>query len=123
VQGTPQQAYVADPAQGSVHNYGMAIDCGLQDAQGWEADHGTPFDSFDDRSQPQLEEAFFHQGRLTPEQLGLRRLLREILCSHGFISHPLEWWHFDRRPLAQLKQKNYPMIHGTAPALPAHRAA
>jgi D-alanyl-D-alanine dipeptidase len=122
VQGTPEQAYVADPAQGSVHNYGMALDCGLQDAQGWEADHGTPFDSFQDLAQPQLEEAFFHQGRLSPEQLGLRRLLRELLCDHGFNAHPLEWWHFDRRPLSQLRGR-YPLIQGQALAQGVRYAA
>lgn len=111
VQGTAQQAYVADPAQGSAHNYGMAVDCGLQDQQGWEADHGTPFDSFEDRAQPQLEEAFFHQGRLSAEQLGLRRLLRTVMQEQGFVANPLEWWHFERRSLAELKA-NYPLIHG-----------
>lgn len=111
VQGTARQAYVADPAQGSAHNYGMALDCGLQDAMGWEADHGTPFDSFEDKAQPQLEEAFFHQGRLSAEQLGQRRLLRELMQAHGFQSHPLEWWHFELKPLAQLKGR-YPLISG-----------
>lgn len=121
VQGTPQQAYVADPAQTSVHNYGMAIDVTLQDEKGWEADLGTPFDSFEDRAQPQLEEAFFHQGRLGAEQLGLRRLLREVLGAHGFIAHPMEWWHFDRRPLSQLKG-HYALLLGQDP-LPSIQSA
>lgn len=122
VQGTPQQAYVADPSQGSVHNYAMAIDCGLQDPQGWEADHGTPFDSFEDLAQPQLEEAFFHQGRLSAEQIGLRRLLRELLGAHGFAAHPMEWWHFERRPLSELRDR-YPLILGVTPADRIHPAA
>lgn len=113
VQGTSQQAYVADPAHGSPHNYGMAVDLGLQDDQGWEADHGTAFDSFEDKAQPQLEEAIYQQGRLSAEHLGLRRLLRELMQQQGFIANPLEWWHFDRLPLARVKQ-SYALIPGFA---------
>jgi D-alanyl-D-alanine dipeptidase len=105
VAGTPQQAYVADPAHGSVHNYGYAVDLSLQDGDGQEQDLGTPFDSFDPLAQPQLEEAFVAQGRLNPQALELRRLLRWAMESGSFQQHPLEWWHFDRRPLAQLKGK------------------
>lgn len=111
VQGTARQAYVADPAQGSPHNYGMAVDCGLQDGQGRVADLGTDHDSFQDLAQPQLEEAFFHQGRLNAEQIVLRRLLRQVMQAHGFIPHPLEWWHFDRRPLDALR-RDYTLFRG-----------
>ncbi|HTB35161.1 MAG TPA: M15 family metallopeptidase [bacterium] len=109
VAGTPRQAYVADPQQGSVHNFGFALDLGLQDQQGRELDFGTPFDSFDPLAQPQLEEAFLAQGRLSAEQLGLRRLLRQVMAAGGFQQHPMEWWHFDRRPLEQLTGQ-YPML-------------
>jgi D-alanyl-D-alanine dipeptidase len=109
VAGTPQQAYVADPQQGSVHNFGFALDLGMQDQDGKELDFGTPFDSFDPLAQPQLEEAFLAQGRLSAEQLGLRRLLRQVMAVGGFQQHPMEWWHFDRRPLEQLAGK-YPML-------------
>jgi D-alanyl-D-alanine dipeptidase len=109
VAGTPQQAYVADPQQGSVHNFGFALDLGLQDQNGRELDLGTPFDSFDPLAQPQLEEAFLAQGRLSADQLGLRRLLRQVMAGGGFQQHPMEWWHFDRRPLEQLIGQ-YPML-------------
>jgi D-alanyl-D-alanine dipeptidase len=112
VKGTPQQAYVADPAHGSPHNYGMAVDLGLQDEQGWEMDLGTAFDSFEDLAQPQLENAFFRQGRLSGAQLDRRQLLRDLMQAHGFKAHPLEWWHFERRPLGQLKQ-GYVLIRGS----------
>jgi zinc D-Ala-D-Ala dipeptidase len=118
VQGTAQQAYVADPAQGSAHCYGMAVDCGLQDEQGWEADHGTAYDCFEDRAQPQLEEAIYQQGRLNAQQIGVRRLLRSVMEAEGFQGHPLEWWHFDRRPLAQLR-RSYPLIEGRSGAVQA----
>lgn len=95
VAGTPQQAYVADPAHGSPHNYGLALDLALQDAGREELDHGTPFDSFEPLAQPQLEEAFLQQGRLSREQVERRRLLRRAMQTGGFRPHPLEWWHFD----------------------------
>jgi D-alanyl-D-alanine dipeptidase len=110
VAGTPQQAYVADPAQGSVHNYGFAVDLGLEDAEGRELDLGTTFDSFDPFAQPQLEGAFAAQGRLSPQTLELRRLLRWAMEGGSFTQHPLEWWHFDRRPLSQLRGK-YPLLN------------
>lgn len=110
VQGTSKQAYVADPAHGSVHNYGMAVDLGLQDEKGWEADLGTGYDSFEDLAQPQLEEAFFQQGRLDASQIALRRLLRELMLAQGFQPHAMEWWHFERWPLSALKNRGLPML-------------
>lgn len=112
VRGTAQQAYVADPAHGSVHNFGYAVDLGLQDDQGWEADHGTGFDSFEDLAQPQLENAIFQQGRLNAGQIGLRRLLRELMEAEGFKAYPLEWWHFDFRSLPEIKRARTPMVLG-----------
>lgn len=112
VQGTSMQAYVADPAHGSVHNYGYAVDLSLQDEQGWEADLGTPFDSFEDRAQPQLEQAIFQQGRLNAGQLGLRRLLREVMEAEGFKVHPMEWWHFEFQSLEELRRRGAKRIEG-----------
>lgn len=103
VAGTPQQAYVAHPAQGSVHNYGFAVDLGLEDSGGLEQDLGTPFDSFDPLAQPQLETAFQAQGRLNQAQVEARQLLRQVMEAGNYQCHPMEWWHFDRRPLDQLK--------------------
>ena len=109
VMGSPQQAYVADPAQGSVHNYGFALDLGLEDADGQELDLGTAFDSFDPLAQPQLEQAFLAQGQLSAEALALRRRLAEVMRAGGFRQHPMEWWHFDRRPLGQLRGQ-FPLL-------------
>jgi zinc D-Ala-D-Ala dipeptidase len=103
VAGTPQQAYVADPDHGSVHNYGLAVDLGLEDAAGRELDLGTSFDDFDPLAQPQLEDTFFLQGRLPAAALGLRRFLRSCMLSGGFAHNPLEWWHFDLYALDRIK--------------------
>jgi D-alanyl-D-alanine dipeptidase len=109
VAGTPRQAYVADPLHGSVHNYGFALDVGLEDAQGRELDLGTSFDSFDPLAQPQLEAAFLAQDRLTQAQVDRRRRLREVMVAGGFRQHAMEWWHFDLKPLDQLRGR-YPCL-------------
>lgn len=111
VAGTPQQAYVADPARGSVHNYGFAVDLGLEDECGREQDLGTSFDNFDDLAQPRFEAAFLAQGRLMPAHLDLRLLLRSLMLQGGFTQNPLEWWHFDKRPLEELKGR-FPVVEG-----------
>ena len=95
VKGTPQEMYVADPEIGSIHNYGFAVDLTLVDERGKEVDMGTPFDSFDPLAQPQLEERFLMEGKLTGEQVANRKVLRDALTKAGFIQLPVEWWHYD----------------------------
>ena len=109
VQGTDAQAYVADPADHSVHNYGMAVDLGLENEHGQELDLGTPFDSFDSLAQPQLETQCLSEGRLSVRQRDQRLILRESMVMAGFKQHPLEWWHFDAKDLEELRGQ-YPFI-------------
>jgi D-alanyl-D-alanine dipeptidase len=105
VKGTPQQQYVADPAEGSIHNYGAAIDLTIVDADGRELDMGTPFDFFGDLSQPQLESEFLAQGKLAREQLDNRLLLRNVMTSAGFLPISNEWWHFDAFPPKEVRAR------------------
>ena len=109
VQGSAQQPYVADPMDHSVHNYGMAVDLGLENEHGQELDLGTPFDSFDPLAQPQLEAQWVEKGRLSIRQRDQRLILRESMVMAGFRQHPLEWWHFDAKGLEDLKGQ-YPLI-------------
>ena len=111
VAGTLQQAYVADPDHGSVHNYGLAVDVGLQDGDGRELDLGTPFDAFDPLAQPQLEQTFLKQGKLNASQLKLRVLLRSSMAGGGFAQNPMEWWHFELRSMGQVRGV-YPVVLG-----------
>ncbi|MCB1307100.1 MAG: M15 family metallopeptidase [Leptospiraceae bacterium] len=98
VRGTPQQPYVADPDQGSIHNYGFAVDLSLLDANSNELDMGTHFDSFDALSEPRLEREHIRTGRLTTAQHANRLILRKIMTAAGFIQLPNEWWHYDALP-------------------------
>ncbi len=95
VVGTPQQPYVANPAGGSIHNYGFAIDLSLADENDHEIDMGTPFDSFLPLAEPAREDEFLKSGRLTSEQIGHRKILRSAMERAGFVQLMNEWWHYD----------------------------
>lgn len=105
VVGTPEQKYVADPAKGSIHSYGLAVDLGLCFEDGRALDFGTEYDQFDELAEPQHEERFLKENRLTVEQVDNRRLLREVMFSAGFHGLPHEWWHFDLFPPAEVRQR------------------
>ncbi|QYG00291.1 MULTISPECIES: M15 family metallopeptidase [Massilia] len=95
LEGTDLRLYLADPARGSIHSYGMALDITLLDADGVELDMGTGFDDMTELSHPALEEGFLLAGQLTEQQLANRRLLREAMLQAGFLGIKTEWWHFD----------------------------
>jgi len=103
VVGTENQMYVRDPDKGSVHNFGLALDIGLVDENGKEVDMGTGFDSFSQVSQPRLEDQFLKEGKLTPQQLANRKVLRNAMEGAGFIQLPHEWWHYDSVKSEDLK--------------------
>jgi zinc D-Ala-D-Ala dipeptidase len=93
--GTGLRQYVADPARGSIHSFGMALDVTLCDARGRELDMGSGFDEMTELSHPKLEEAHLASGKLSPVQHGNRQLLRGVLCRNGFRGIDNEWWHFE----------------------------
>jgi len=109
VQGTPQARYVANPAQGSLHNYGAAVDLTIADANGNPLDMGTPFDHFSELSQPRHEERYRKAGKLSKTQLSNRKLLREVMKYGGFQGIPNEWWHFNAFSIKQVRE-NYNVI-------------
>ena len=91
----PDKAFVANPAIGSNHTRGTAVDLTLVDANGQDVDMGTGFDDMTELSHPALEEGFVLAGRLTEAQVANRRLLREAMLAAGFLAIKTEWWHFD----------------------------
>lgn len=86
----PDERYVADPAKGSRHNRGCALDLTLCDAEGRELDMGTYYDAFVPASAATFTD-------LPAEALANRRLLQQIMDHAGFDVLPTEWWHFDAR--------------------------
>lgn len=80
--------YVADPAKGSIHNRGGAVDITLIDSLGKELDMGTPFDFFG-------IEASHNYPNVSEEVKQNRILLKTIMTSSGFNSFDSEWWHYN----------------------------
>lgn len=95
VKGTPAQKYVASPKNGSIHSYGCAIDLTVAREDGSPLDMGTPYDWFGPEAEPQNELDLLASGKLGPDQLANRLILREVMLRAGFKLLRHEWWHFD----------------------------
>ena len=104
VKDTERQPYVANPRSGSIHNFGLAVDLSLEDDRGREVDMGTGFDDFTPLAQPAQEGTNLRSGKLTREQVEHRQFLRSIMTQAGFIQLPIEWWHFDALPAAEVRK-------------------
>ena len=82
------ERYVANPAKGSGHNRGIAVDLTiiiLKTVE--ELNMGTGFDNFTDSA----HHDFF---KLSSEILQNRKLLKETMEKYGFKSFDTEWWHY-----------------------------
>lgn len=80
--------YVADPAKGSGHNRGVAVDLTLINlSTGKELPMPTGFDNFSDTA---------HAGfsSLSPEVIKNKNILKTVMEKYGFIMLDTEWWHF-----------------------------
>lgn len=82
------ERYVANPAKGSGHNRGIAVDLtiiNLQNRQ--ELNMGTGFDNFTDTAHQTFTD-------LPEEILQNRGLLKSTMEKYGFKVLDTEWWHF-----------------------------
>jgi D-alanyl-D-alanine dipeptidase len=84
----PDERYVADPAKGSRHNRGAAVDLTLCDGQGRALPMPTAFDDFSQRAHRDAPE-------WTAEQRRNSEHLQAVMERHGFTGLPMEWWHYD----------------------------
>lgn len=96
-QYSPKQraTYVANPSQGSIHNYGSAVDLTIATFDGTPLDMGTKYDYFGELAYPKRESYFLKIGKLTKQQIANRQLLRSVMKSAGFMPIEYEWWHFN----------------------------
>ena len=95
-----QKIFVANPANGSRHNRGSAIDLNLYDlATGEPADMVGTFDEFSPRSFPNYPGG-------TSRQRWLRELLRRAMEAEGFTVYEAEWWHFDHEDWREYALQN-----------------
>lgn len=82
------ERYVANPAKGSRHNRGAAVDLTIIDSLGKEIEMPTPYDDFTDK-------AHRDYMQLPKTALSNRAILEAVMVKHGFLPMPTEWWHFD----------------------------
>jgi D-alanyl-D-alanine dipeptidase len=99
---TPKEMrdFVADPAKGSRHNRGCAVDLTLYWlADGRAVEMPSLYDEMTERAYPGYPGG-------TPEQRERRDLLRAAMESEGFTAFDSEWWHFDYRDW-----REYPILN------------
>jgi D-alanyl-D-alanine dipeptidase len=83
----PDRRFVADPATGSRHNRGAAIDAALADRRGRRLRMPSDFDAF------APEAALGAKG--VPEKAAANaRTLRNAMVAAGLKPLSTEWWHF-----------------------------
>lgn len=92
--------YVADPAKGSIHNRGGAVDITLVNTDGSFVDMGTDFDHFG-------KEAAHSYQNLTVAQKHNRKILSEIMAASGFAPFESEWWHYNLLGSAKFPVSNF----------------
>ncbi len=100
---------MADPAKGSRHNRGCAVDLTLYDlATGKPVEMPSLYDEMSERAYPDYAGG-------TPQQRRLRDLLRSAMEAEGFTVFDKEWWHFDHRDWREYPIVNVPFEQISAP--------
>jgi zinc D-Ala-D-Ala dipeptidase len=95
-----KKLFVANPAEGSRHNRGCAVDLSLYDLKtGKEVKMPSGYDEMTDR-------AYANYTGGTPEERARRTVLMQAMEKQGFVVNPSEWWHFDYKDW-----KQYPILN------------
>ncbi|RWR06217.1 D-alanyl-D-alanine dipeptidase [Paenirhodobacter populi] len=97
----PDPEFVADPAVGSDHSRGIAVDITLARGSEW-LDMGTAFDAA-------VPQSHHDRSDISAEATINRTILRRVMAEAGFAENPMEWWHY-----ALPRGKNYPILDDTA---------
>ena len=90
---TPEdkRIFVADPAKGSRHNRGCAVDLSIYDRKtGKPVPMPSDFDEFSERASPDYKGG-------TDQERANRDKLRRLMEAAGFTVNANEWWHFDHK--------------------------
>ncbi len=85
-QALPDPRFVADPARGSNHNRGCAVDAGLCGAVGRPVELPSDFDDFSRGAEP-----WPHASPAARQNVSV---LRGAMRAAGFSPIASEWWHF-----------------------------
>jgi D-alanyl-D-alanine dipeptidase len=84
----PDPTYVADPARGSRHNRGAAVDVGVVEIGGEPVPLPTDHDDFTPAAHRDAED-------LPAAAIANRERLERVMVEAGWIPLASEWWHFD----------------------------
>ncbi len=107
-----QRLFVADPASGSRHNRGAAVDLGVHDlATGAPQRFVSGYDEFSERAFPAYVGG-------TSEERWLREEVRRAMEREGFVVYEHEWWHFDYRGWERYRLGNESLLEAGASARP-----
>jgi zinc D-Ala-D-Ala dipeptidase len=94
-----KKEFVADPAKGSRHNRGCAVDLTLYDLKtGAQVRMPSQYDEMTERSH-------INYACADAEARRLRDLLRAAMEAEGFAVYEPEWWHYDYK-----LWKEYPIL-------------
>jgi D-alanyl-D-alanine dipeptidase len=111
-----KHAFVADPATGSRHNRGCAVDLTLYErASGRPVEMPSLYDEMSERAYPAYTGG-------SAEQRAHRDLLRRRMEAQGFSVYAYEWWHFDYRDWTSYAIQNL-RFEQIAPPVPAPQDA
>lgn len=95
-----KKQFVADPARGSRHNRGCAVDLTLYHLRtGKQVAMTSEYDEMTERSH-------INYAGGTDEQRRLRDLLRAAMEAEGFAVYAPEWWHYDYKDW-----REYPILN------------
>lgn len=84
-----KRKFVANPAKGSIHNRGCAVDLSIYDLKtGKLVEMPSEYDEFTERAAPDYKGG-------TEKERANRDLLRKMMEAEGFTVNKNEWWHFD----------------------------
>jgi D-alanyl-D-alanine dipeptidase len=97
--------FVSNPANGSVHNYGAAVDLTICDINGKPLDMGAGYDDIREIAYPSKEQFFLNKGLLTEKHIKNRQILRKVMNYQHFKNIPSEWWHFNACSRNEAKKK------------------
>lgn len=98
------ERYVANPARGSGHNRGAAVDLTIvRLADSSELEMGTGFDNFSDTAHHSFQQ-------LPKEVQRNRRLLQTTMEKYGFKSLETEWWHYSLPESARFELLDIPFL-------------
>lgn len=95
----PLKGFVADPAKGSNHNRGAAVDCTIVKLTGEAVEMPSEYDEFSERS--------YHNYPAQEPMKTHRQILRDAMVQSGFTTISKEWWHYDDSDIAAYSLEEY----------------